>query len=95
MKKYKIIKVVINNPLMVVGACQQFGSCKVINNSIYIATVNSLKEIKSELESITNVGMKVSIVRDFIPEVAKWIEDMTVQDAAGQILKNLLSTVKV
>ena len=94
-KKYKIVKVIVNSPIMLIGACQQFGHCKIIKNSIYVATTNTLKEIREELDNICTVGYKAIIIREYLPEVMDWIRELQTQDLEIQLLKKMISTVKM
>ena len=94
MEKLKVIKVVINNPLSVIGICSQFGDCSIIKNSIYIVTKLSASQVKQKIKGITNIGFDAYVLKDFIPEVLLWLEHLQVDDIQKQMLKNLLETVK-
>lgn len=88
--KKKVIKLVSNNPLGFIGEASRYGDCKIIKGSLYIATDKSLKEIKQGLESCgMNMAYRVSIVRDFIPEVLDWIEELQVNDLNVQLIHRL------
>ena len=84
--KKKVIKIVSNNPLGFIGEASRYGDCKIVKGSLYVATDKSLKEIKQGLESCgMNMAYRVSIVRDFIPEVLDWIEELVLENCEGEI----------
>lgn len=93
-KKMKVVKIITNSPLSFIGACSVFGDCNIINNNIYIVTTCSVKEIKDFLKEISTVAIEVRIVRDFTPQVLNWLEELQVNNIEGQLLHELLKTVK-
>ena len=94
MKKLKIVKVITNNPLSVIGVCSKYGDCKIIKNNVYIATSSSVKAIKEDIASMMTVGFKVIIVNDYSDEVLKWIRELQTTDMEGQLIRKMLETVK-
>lgn len=90
----KIIKVVINNPLDIAGIYPELGDCRIIKNSLYIATKLTVKEVKKKIQSITNIGFSVYKLVNYPPEILSWIEEMQVNNIENQLLKELLKTVK-
>lgn len=88
--KKKIIKIVSNSPIAYITKASEYGDCKIIKGSLYIATDNALKEIKEGVGELgMNLGCKISIVRDFIPEVLTWIEELQINDLNVQLIHSL------
>lgn len=93
--KKKIIKIVSNSPMVYIGKASEYGDCKIIKNSLYIATSNSLKEIKQGLDTLgMNMAYRASIVKDFTPEVLEWIEELQVNDLNVQLIHRLIGDKK-
>jgi hypothetical protein len=84
-KKLKIIKVVSNQPMLILSACADFGDCKAVGNTVYIATQNYLKDIKDSLHSLFITGYVVSVVKTYNPELLQWIEDLQINNVIKQI----------
>lgn len=88
--KKKIVKIVSNNPMMFVAKASEYGDCKIIKGSLYIATDRGVKEIKEGMNELgMNLACRVSIVRDFIPEVLSWIEELQINDLNVQLIHSL------
>lgn len=86
----KVVKIISNNPLGFISEASRYGDCKIIKGSLYVATDKSLKEIKQGLGTCgMNMAYRVSIVRDFIPEVLDWIEELQVNDLNVQLIHRL------
>lgn len=93
--KKKIIKIVSNSPITYIAKASEYGDCKIIKGSLYIATDKALKEIKEGIGELgMNLGYKISIVRDFIPEVLAWIEELQINDLNVQLIHSLVGKEK-
>lgn len=93
-QKYKIIKIVTAHPFAILGVCAKYGPCKIIHNTLYILSAETLKNIKEDIQTMYTMAFKLNIDKSPRSEILSWVEELQIQNLDQQLLAELLKTVR-